>query len=276
MSTTGSIRGSWRDVARRCGLAVTTLRRAVERGDVVVARLPEGGIEVDAGQLAQLAGTRLEHAAPVSSDAEADDVASRASEDLPGFLLRALSTSADSAEGDADLEADVAAGNEYAHSEQPTTTSLTMTPLAVHGVGRMSDWLSMFGAPPAAELEQQLAELRTQLATTTAARDGWQRAWRFERVARLSLSEALVAIAAGSAPETVNAIGVAVMQTLSSVPDDVLGSDMAIGIARSAGVQMAGVIEQQLAWQREIERQHRGSDIDRARRARARQRRGIR
>lgn len=248
--------------ASRAGLARTSLRRLVAKGQLPARKGPEGTWTFEAEDLDALRAARASTAiAPTVAIPGASTAVAAGGTvptgEIPAFLLRAVEVREDAGVDD-EIDGDGAAeyGQTAHQREPPFWASAATTPTYPDGepyvdvaTGRIcyrqvptSTAPHAPGTPAAVvqQLQAQLVELQSQLDAARVEHGRWRSAWRAERVGALAGQEALQAVRTGVPAEVAQAVVAGVSHALSALSDEQLGDDQLVfAAARAAGVHAA-------------------------------------
>lgn len=244
---------SWRAASRFCGVPLTTLRDAVDRGEVAgPVTGPDGRSEFDVTALEAFRARREQGVASTgsttapgpgnASTAMPSASAPSAIGALPAWMVAAADTR------DAASERDVHVADHEVDDEEdgerrepflgiPLGSTRTWTPSA--------SWPYSAVAATTSTVSPRTAELEQQLADAIAQRDSWHRAARIKSLADTIAAEAMAASSGDVSAAQVAAYAAA--HALNAMPLEQLSVDaLAIPLARQAGHHAASAWVQEL------------------------------
>jgi hypothetical protein len=264
MSNRSAIR-SWRQAAQRAGVAVTSLRRAIERGELPPPEKAADGMltfDVEA-----LDTRRIARSKPIAAAITASATAPRA---LPGFLAADLARHNVAVEDTDDEDEDDGQGDELEPHEYVPIGSSPRSgwPYSVIETAQQPE-------PTIIYIDRPVGPTAEQLAT---AIEPWRSSWRASRVLAIGLTIRQEATAAGSsaaAAWTAGATGAAAAEQLddAQLGDEAWSMSVARGAGMAASQQVAAQERETEKWQQELVRRERQEreldDLTRMRRRRA-------
>jgi len=223
---------SWRQASRYCRTPITSLRRAIERGELAAPSIRvDGGIEFDIVALDAYRASRGEPVAGASTASPANVVVGRGStRDIAPWLLHTVEHRDRCDAHDEDDERD-GVGGDHDYDDDRVGGAFRPAPLPL-GSTRTS-W------PPTPVYVERVVEVQVPPSADAiaAAIEPWRLAWRASRVRAIAGAIAFEASALwGVDPHVAAVAAQAAAEAVGGLTDAQLGDEVfAMGVAREVG-----------------------------------------